>query len=78
MNTSELNQMTIDTAFYFGEGVLAARSLKEGDIFRGSMGEAEHVGLTGEAADMFSLGYYREIENKSIHVNEAGIITMIN
>lgn len=43
-----------------------AQSLKAGDTFRGSYGEAHHRGLTDWDAKFFSAGAYAEIASATI------------
>jgi hypothetical protein len=50
----------------FNAGREWAASLKAGDTFRGSYGEADHRGLTEWDAKFFSGGAHVELTNRSI------------
>jgi hypothetical protein len=61
-----LDDETIRQHTFFNAGREWAQSLKPGDIFRGSYGEAVWRGLTGWDAKFFSAGGQVDLHDKSI------------
>lgn len=71
---TELNAALRDN---FEAGLAWARGLKAGDIFRGSHGEARHLGLDEEATCYFGAGAQCGLSDLIIYCNDTGAITNI-
>lgn len=61
----------------FEAGVAWAESLKIGDVFRGSHGEASHRGLEGTKRSFFGNGALDVLHSYRIFTNNDGIITAL-
>lgn len=76
-DTATLDAETIRQIAMFNAGREWAQSLKPGDTFRGSYGEAVHRGLTEWDAKFFSAGGQVDLGDMTIYVTDDNAISDI-